>query len=359
MKFKNFLKSILPHKQNDKYHYGKFLGSFNLLRILSWNIFHPTRLLNRLRWNTLFSYSKSKEKKYKKYIQSAKLENDKLSDKLGKLIKDGGLVVEEYFETEKVENFINEYKDLIDQEKKYVEKNLNENSKFTNNFYTYRPISLHLSKALIDIWLDDRIIKFLEHYIGKKIYAVKYPRLYYTKYFSGEALTSKDEYQGKYKNSNVKVPYFWHTDHSAGLINLHILLADLNLENTHMQYLPGSNKYLNSRDLYSDQTVQDFQNEPVNCIGKKGTIYFHIGNTLHRVVGRKNSERLGLILSFSPGSGVEMNCERIADAFSKEFKIANLTKRQREILKGIYPIGGVYELIDNNLNIPKFDEELR
>ena len=359
MKFKNFLKSVLPHKQNDIYHYGKFLGSFNLFRILSWNIFHPTRLLNRLRWNTLFDYPKSKEKKYKKYIKSAKLENDKLSDKLGKLIKDGGLVVEEYFENEKVENFINEYKNLIDQEKKYVEKNSNENSKFINNFYTYRPISLHLSKALIDIWLDDRIIQFLEHYLGKKIYAVKYPRLFYTKYFSGEELNSKDEYHGKYKNSNVKVPYFWHTDHTAGLINFHVLLADLNLEDTHMQYLPGSNKYLNSRDLYSDQTVKDFKNEPVNCIGKKGTIYFHIGNTLHRVVGRKNSERLGLIFSFSPGSGVEMNCERIADAFTKELKIKNLTKKQREILKGIYPTSGVYELIKNNLNKPKFDEELR
>ena len=62
---------------------------------------------------------------------------------------------------------------------------------------------------------------------------------------------------------------------------------------------------------------------------------------------------------FFQDSGVEMNCERIADAFTKELKIKNLTKKQREILKGIYPTSGVYELIKNNLNKPKFDEELR
>ena len=91
---------------------------------------------------------------------------------------------------------------------------------------------------------------------------------------------------------------------------------------------------------------------------KKGTIYFHTGNTLHRVVGRKNSSRLGLILSFSPGSGVEMDCERIAGAFANDFRIENLTKRQREILRGIYPEKGNYEFIKNNLKNPTFDERL-
>tara|TARA_B100002019_G_scaffold269124_1_gene261643 strand:- start:63 stop:1142 length:1080 start_codon:yes stop_codon:yes gene_type:complete len=358
MQIRNFLKSILPHKRNDDNHYGKFLGSFNFFRILSWNIFHPTRMINRIRWNMFFNYSKTKQKKYKKFISSNRLEKNKLSDKLGKLINDGGLIVQEYFDNQKIENFLNEYNHLIEKEKKHIENNLNENSKFINNFYAYRVINLHLSKALIDIWLDENVTQFLEHYLGRKIYAREYPRLVFTKYFYDEELTTRNEYLGKYKNSNVKVPYFWHTDHSAGLISLHILLADLDLSNTHMQYLPGSNQYLNSRDLYSDQTVGSFKNQPVNCIGKKGTIYFHTGNTLHRVVGRKNSSRLGLILSFSPGSGVEMDCERIAGAFANDFRIENLTKRQREILRGIYPEKGNYEFIKNNLKNPTFDERL-
>ena len=41
-----------------------------------------------------FNYSKTKQKKYKKFISSNRLEKNKLSDKLGKLINDGGLIVQ-------------------------------------------------------------------------------------------------------------------------------------------------------------------------------------------------------------------------------------------------------------------------
>ena len=358
MSISNFLKSILPHKRQNKSHYGKFIGSFEFLRLLSWNIFHPNRLINRIRWNTLFHFSKSKNTKFKKHVSKSNLEKDKLSGKLETLIKDGGLIIDQYFDIQKIDNFLHEYKDLIDIEKKYIESSRDENSKSNNKFYAYRIINLYLSKSLIDIWLDDKILKFLEYYSGQKIYAREYPRLVYTKYFYGDDLNSKDEFDGKYKNSNVKVPYFWHTDHTAGLISLHILLEDIDLKSTHMQYLPESNHYLNSRDLYSDQTVENFKNAPVNCIGKKGTIYFHSGNTLHRVVGRKNSSRLGLILSFSPGTGIEMDCNRISKALSKDFKFDSLSKEKREILRGIYPKSGSYDLVKGNFLNQKFSEKI-
>ena len=53
-----------------------------------------------------------------------------------------------------------------------------------------------------------------------------------------------------------------------------------------------------------------------------------------------------------------MDCERIAGAFASDFRIENLTKRQREILRGIYPEKGNYEFIKNNLKNPTFDERL-
>ena len=358
MKIINFLKSKIPHNVSDKFHYGKFLGSFNLIRILSWNFFHPNRIINRLRWKTLFSNSKSKIKRYKNYVIKSKLENDKLSNKLGSLINNGGLLIDKYFDEKKIDNFLAEYKHLIDKEKEALDSEINHNTVNNNNIYSYRVINLHLSNPLIDIWLDDRIINFLEHYLGQKIYAREYPRLVYTKYFFEKDLKSKDKHEGKYKNYDVKVPYFWHIDHSAGLVSLHILLEDISLNSTHMQYLPESNKYLNSRDLYSDETVEKFKTKPVDCIGEKGSIYFHTGNTLHRVVGKKNSSRLGLIFAFSPGTGMEVDCKRISKAFSKNFDIETLEKKKREILKGIYPVSGSYDLVNNNFLKPKFDEQL-
>ena len=46
----NKIKNYLPHKIEDEFHYGNSKGSFNFLRQLSWNICHPYRLINRVRW---------------------------------------------------------------------------------------------------------------------------------------------------------------------------------------------------------------------------------------------------------------------------------------------------------------------
>mgnify|MGYP007000306287 len=72
-------------------HCGKFIGSFDFLRLLSWNISHPRRLLNRLKWKTLFSNSKLKIKTYNEYLNGKHLDT-KLSDKLGNFLQDGGLI---------------------------------------------------------------------------------------------------------------------------------------------------------------------------------------------------------------------------------------------------------------------------
>ena len=52
-------------------------------------------------------------------------------------------------------------------------------------------MDLYLSDSLIDLWLDDELVKFIECFIGNKIYAREYPRLMYTKYMLDGHLTSK------------------------------------------------------------------------------------------------------------------------------------------------------------------------
>lgn len=48
----------------------------------------------------------------------------------------------------------------------------------------------------------------------------------------------------------------------------------------------------------------------------------------------------------------------ISKAFSKNFKIDSLPKKKREVLKGIYPLRGGFDLIDNNLLNRKFNEQI-
>lgn len=345
MRVISFLKSQLPHKRTDKNHYGRFLGSFNFFRILSWNIFHPNRIINRILWNSFFNFYNLK---IKKYLREGLDKN--LFSKFSFFLDNGGVIIDNYFNVKKINNFLHEYENLIEDEKKLI---INDDS----NISEYRHIPLPLSQPLIDLWLDDELIKFIETFLNKKnIYAREYPRLIYTKYLLDEPLTSKSFDNNRFVNKKINGPYFWHVDHTAGLVNLHILLQDVDTDSTHMQFLPGSSKYLNSRSLYSDEVVSNFKNQPTNCVGKKGTVYFHQGNTLHKVLGRTNSDRLSLIFSFSKGAGIEMDCKKIAQAFSTNFDISKLSKKKRNILQGIYPLSGTNSLINQNLIKPKLSE---
>ena len=137
MKIISLLKNFLPHKKNDKNHYGRFTGSFNLIRLISWNMFHPFRLINRFRWKVLFSNKNLKIRKYKKKISQLDDVDNKLFSKLGLLIDNGGLLINDYFSNEKTENFLNEYRDLIDGAKKSLETENFISSNGRKLFYNY------------------------------------------------------------------------------------------------------------------------------------------------------------------------------------------------------------------------------
>ena len=351
--FKRKLKANLPHNRYDNYHYGKFLGSFNILRIISWNFFHPTRVLNRILWKTIFVNKKKKIKKFnlKKIINKNKIN----STNLDYFLENGGILINNFFSEKEIDNFLYEYKNLLNIKKEKI------NKIESNDITIYKTTRLYLSKPLLDIWLNNDVIEFVKSFLGtEKIFAREYPRLIYTKYIYKNLITSKDDFSGIYKNLNINGPYFWHIDHTAGLVNFHVLLQDVDeTSSAHMQFLPGSNKYFNSRNAYSDESVNSFKNKPINCVGKKGTIYFHQGNTLHRVVGRYNSERLGLIFSFSKGAGIEFDSKHILSLMANKYDIDSLSKEKREILNGIVPSRRLIEIKNDKINSPKFDELIK
>lgn len=350
--FKKKLQQSLPHKIQDYYHYGRFMGSFNRLRLLSWNLFHPTRILNRVLWKTIFTSKKKKIKKFnlKKIISINKID----SSNLNFFLENGGVLINNFFSEKEIDNFLIEYKSLLNTEKE------KKKSTAGNEVTIYKIVRLYLSKALIDIWLNNDIIEFIKSFLGtEKIFAREYPRLVYTNYIYKNSLTSKDDFNGIYKNLEINGPYFWHVDHTAGLVNFHVLLQDTTTSSAHMQFLPGSNKYYNSRDAYSDESVNRFKNKPIDCVGKKGSIYFHQGNTLHRVVGKYNSERLGLIFSFSKGAGIEFNYKHILSLMEKRYDIDTLSKEKREILSGILPTNRIIEIKNEKINSPKIEEIIK
>ena len=99
-------------------------------------------------------------------------------------------------------------------------------------------------------------------------------------------------------------------------------------------------------------------NKPVKCIGKKGTIYFHQGNTIHRFKSESKSNRLNLTLTFTAGSNILIFCDLISKCLSSGFDLNKLDVYQRRILRGIFPLNydKGFEINKETLSPTRFQE---
>ena len=113
-----------------------------------------------------------------------------------------------------------------------------------------------------------------------------------------------------------------------------VLLKDVSEKDTCMEIAPGTHKYFNSALNYSEETVNDYV-EPVKCIGKKGSIHIHLGNTLHRLKPVAGTSRISLRTLFTPGPNIYLNCDDISKCLSSGFELDKLNDSERKILEGI------------------------
>ena len=271
---KNKIKKIFLPPDPELY-YGELLGSFSYWRLFLWNLKNPGRLFNRIRYGQLFKFNSIRKSDFKKKLLVLKENNiisenytdNDLLDKFEELLNTGGVVIQSFFSESKVEKFLEKHK--LEVEKI---KNFNPTSCAGNN-----QDDLVISDELINLWLDPHMIQLISSFHGKDAISRYYPSILYT--VTKEKLDSRSIYEKKIKTN---VAEFWHADHSV-LFNMHILLNDINESDAHMQYIPGSNKFPNSSNSFSDEVIKKLGIEPIKCIGKKGTVYMHSGNTLHKL----------------------------------------------------------------------------
>jgi len=83
-------------------------------------------------------------------------------------------------------------------------------------------------------------------------------------------------------------------------------------------------------------------------------VYFHNSNTLHRVVSKSNKDRLSLIFSFSPGSGISIDSKNISIALSSNFDLENLDYDKRKVLSALFPMTRFIEITDKKITDSKF-----
>ncbi len=317
---KDFLKKIYIKTGNQKYD-ENHLGTLNSWRLLFYNLLSPGRSINRMRYNLFFPNKIKKINEFKKinFFKNESLSNNVTKENLDlafkNLVEDGGVVINRYFSEKIINSFLEENKELIAKMKNC-----------SSNEIIYKHEALKLSKGLLNIWLEDNMINFMKVYLGNKIYSRNYPYLIYT-------------HVPKTVNQHLtsKVADSWHVDHSV-LFNFHVLLEDIEETETCMEILAKSHLKPNIASLYSSKTVQTSSERRIKCYGKKGTVYMHTGNVIHRLNPKAGSNRLNLHFEFSPGTNILLDCQNIKKCLDSEFKIEDLDKSKRDIIRVIFPI---------------------
>ena len=108
---KKIFRPIMFYENSDNFlYYGRFKGSFNKIRIFSWIIFHPGRLLNLLKFGQLIKNNKIRKRKFIKIVNSETFKNKKnlnseyLIYKFDEYCKNGAVILENFFSSSVVDN---------------------------------------------------------------------------------------------------------------------------------------------------------------------------------------------------------------------------------------------------------------
>lgn len=186
----------------------------------------------------------------------------------------GVLIVENCFSQNEINNFLKLNQEINPRlHTSQEEKNL--------NYMSQNKKQIPLKKNIF--LLDPRIIDTIEsaysdEKINEKIY-IRRPTFF--TYFNATEINTQDNWTSG-----------WHVDFPTQ-ITTHIILEDLNKESTRMQVLPLTKELLLIPGKHYDINYyyRDFEKYILDCVGPKGTLYIHTGNTLHRNYPVYNTDR--------------------------------------------------------------------
>lgn len=315
------------------------LGSLNFFRNLVLNILYPGRFFFKFAYKQVFKRNSNSKKYFEKKIKIlsscypsyfSKNKIDQLNFCLEKLNKDGGFVFNEYFSKEQIDLVKKKYSNEI--------KNLEDNTIGNEVSYNYK--NLKMDKLTKSFFYDPGIILVIESFFQREVYARSYPVINRT---SVPKIINE--------NTTFKTADAWHVDH-VNIGSMFVLLEDVQINGTRMQYLPGSHLHHHIAGHHSNEQYENKKKE--DCIGKAGSIHFHYGNLVHRAKITPGIDRWSLNFEYSIGSNILLNPFNIAKTLTPEFDItddANLNSLEKKFLKGIYPevLPKGYEIINNKL----------
>jgi hypothetical protein len=116
-------------------------------------------------------------------------------------------------------------------------------------------------------------------------------------YFRNQPLVQKISYDGRADaNTNGR----WHID-SYRQVSIMLLVSDVALDDTHMQYALGSHRRLKLDPFYTDDALRAAGYPIYDLVGKSGTLFMFDTQGIHRAKYVPNTTRKILHMNFTPG----------------------------------------------------------
>jgi hypothetical protein len=294
--------------KNKELFYGDFLaGSGNRFELFLLD------LTKKDFYKVFLKYSRrnpsQKEKNFKK------LEKDKYDSLLAEFNQNGIVILNSYFNSE-VDRILSEYRDFFS----IIEPNKNDYK---------RLFSFPIEESLLEDLLTPDLLSLLCEYKKTQLYLRSCPGLNIT-YPGFKDITTREIKERNYNETGFA--NFFHLD-TPHLVQYHILLKDVGMNDPHMLYAKKSNHtYFGMHYRIATEEFVTNNYEIVHCIGSKGTVYlFDGGSGMHRMFATEYGYRMTMDFMFTPGNSILKDSCPISNIDSMTFE--NFSDLQLESLK--------------------------
>jgi len=311
-----FKKLFLP---NNKEYYDNYTNSLDMIPLIMSNLLQPGRTLTRLKYKR-FPVAKNFNKEEITNSLCVDFSNGinstNFSEALEKIIRYGGVVLQNYFLKSEVDQFLEIY-----------QEDFNTILLKKKNIHSFLSSPLPLNEFLIGWFTDKTIISLLKQYLNRLPYAREYPASQWMNpMFEKGKLIKQDGFSTE-----------WHLDHTL-LIQASVYLTDVMQDGSCMQILPGTHRFpATSMGYLSEEYVNNRKLETLNCYGSAGSVQIHCGNVFHRFRPRPNSARAWMKFAYTSGNSIHLDSKKIGQSLISGFDLDSLNEEQKEILRGLYP----------------------
>lgn len=307
----------LSFQRNKNLYYSRYYGSDNMFILIIKNIFNPARILEKLRYGTIFPLPQYWIKG-KPAPSISTSESRRLADQF----KQDGFLMLSGAHPELADHIQAKYSEFINS------------CKAGNNYNDL--ILREIDQKILDFIVNDKYLQVIaDYYNGRQPYLRATGSLKVTNSLYPYPKTSG------FHDEEKKINTGWHYD-TVNMVQIHFLLHDLEPTDTHMKLTVGKHRThrinLNSNDYYYSDEYIDNHYKVIPVCGKKGTVFIWDSNAPHRahpVVGRPRSF---LQLLYSPGNDILTQNPKFGKNYSlnpSKLNLHNLSPLSHNALKYI------------------------